>query len=82
MGSTWGNTGRRSWSDGKRQRIESALNGLAAGLIKAAAVERECRPTAWTRWPRSPVAQGKTGTMTSLPAAGSLTAFTNFVKEL
>ena len=43
MGSTWGNTGRRSWSDGKRQRIESALNGLAAGLIKAAAVERECR---------------------------------------
>jgi hypothetical protein len=40
---SWGEIGRRSWSDGKRQRIEKVLNALIAGLIQAASVEREHR---------------------------------------
>ena len=35
--------GRRTWSDGKKQRVENVLNGFVVGLIKAAVVERERR---------------------------------------
>ncbi len=40
---SWGEIGRCSWSDGKRQRIESILNAFIAALIQAASVEREHR---------------------------------------
>jgi hypothetical protein len=35
--------GRRTWSDGKKQRVENVLNSFVIGLIKAAEVERERR---------------------------------------
>jgi len=34
---------RRTWSDGKKQRVENVLNSFVIGLIKAAEVERERR---------------------------------------
>ncbi len=40
---SWGEIGRRSWSDGKKQRIENVLNAFMAALIQAAAAEREHR---------------------------------------
>ncbi len=40
---SWSEIGRRSWSDGKRQRIENVLNAFIAGLIQAASVKREHR---------------------------------------
>jgi hypothetical protein len=40
---SWREIGRRTWSDGKKQRVENILNSFVIGLIKASVAEREWR---------------------------------------
>jgi hypothetical protein len=36
----WGDGARKTWYDGRKQKVEEALNGVIAGLVKVAETKR------------------------------------------